>query len=355
MRRRRLGWLGGVVSGAVMLAGVAWAHITPPVVLMSDRDAIVTLLAGAQRFFVREVRLSRSEQAQIKQQTGWTPDEDFYRFYLGRDGQGRLVAGTIFVTEFTVHGPIRIAVSLGPDGKVRGAAVVELTEETYRWVKPLIDRDFARDYAGQDSRGHFHLSARLGNLEAMPQFYGQVIASLIQRAALRYDVGVLKRRDASEPARIARALHSAQEETRDGHASRGRRPRAAHARRARGRGLERRHPVADDLHAGLGAARRAGSALRAPDGLHAEDGLGRHGSGARARRARGSGRRALPRAVTGEALPRRWHADESPARHVQRLRARRPRGGSGEDRRRQERGRRARQDRRRGRPLRVAR
>src|SRR5216117_1558535 len=173
MRRRRLGWLGGVVSGAVMLAGVAWAHITPPVLLMSDRDAIVTLLAGAQRFFVREVRLSRSEQAQIKQQTGWTPDEDFYRFYLGRDGQGRLVAGTIFVTEFTVHGPIRIAVSLGPDGKVRGAAVVELTEETYRWVKPLIDRDFARDYAGQD------------------------IASLIQRAALLYDVGVLKRGDAS--------------------------------------------------------------------------------------------------------------------------------------------------------------
>ena len=197
MRRRRLGWLGAVVAGAVMLAGVAWAHITPPVVLMSDRDAIVTLLAGAERFFVREVRLSRNEQALIKQQTGWTPDEDFYRFYLGRDGQGRLVAGTIFVTEFTVHGPVRIAVSLGPDGKVRGAAVVELTEETYPWVKPLIDRDFARDYAGQDSRGHFHLSDRLGNLEAMPQFYGQVIASLIQRAALLYDVGVLKRGDAS--------------------------------------------------------------------------------------------------------------------------------------------------------------
>ena len=197
MTRRRHGWLGAVVAGAVMLAGVAWAHITPPVVLMSDRDAIVTLLAGAQRFFVREVRLSPSEQALIKQQTGWTPDEDFYRFYLGRDGQGRLVAGIIFVTEFTVHGPIRIAVSLGPDGKVRGAAVVELTEETYPWVKPLIDRDFARDYAGQDSRGHFHLSARLGNLEAMPQFYGQVVASLIQRAALLYDVGVLKRGDAS--------------------------------------------------------------------------------------------------------------------------------------------------------------
>jgi hypothetical protein len=31
----------------------------------------------------------------------------------------------------------------------------------------------------------------------MPQFYGQVIAGLIQRAALLYDVGVLKRGDAS--------------------------------------------------------------------------------------------------------------------------------------------------------------
>src|SRR2546427_8750305 len=171
MTRRMLGSLGAVVAGAVWLAGAASAHIPPPVGLMSDRGAVVTLLAGAQRFFVREVRLSPAEQAVIKQQTGWTPDEDFYRFYLGRDGQGRLVAGTIFVTEFTIHGPVRVAVSLGPDGKVRGAAVVELTEETYPWVKPLIDLDFARDYAGQDSRGHFHLSDRLGPLEAMPPVY----------------------------------------------------------------------------------------------------------------------------------------------------------------------------------------
>ena len=197
MTRRMLGSLGAVVAGAVMLAGVASAHITPPVVLMSDRDAVVTLLAGAQRFFVREVRLSSAERAVIKRQTGWTPDEDFYRFYLGRDAQGQLVAGTIFVTEFTIHGPVRVAVSLGPDGKVRGAAVVELTEETYPWVKPLIDRDFARDYAGQDSRGHFHLSDRLGSLEAMPQFYGQVISGLIQRAALLFELGVLRRGDAS--------------------------------------------------------------------------------------------------------------------------------------------------------------
>jgi hypothetical protein len=192
MRRRKLESLGVIVAGAVMLAGVAAAHVTPPVVLMSDRDAVVTLLVGAQRFFVREIRLRPAEQAVIQQQSGWTPDEEFYRFYLGRDDQGRLVAGAIFVTEFTIHGPVRVAVSLGPDGKVRGAAVVEVTEETYPWVKPLIDADFARDYAGQDGRGQFRLSDRLSRLDTMPRFYGQVVASLIQRAALLFEVGVLK-------------------------------------------------------------------------------------------------------------------------------------------------------------------
>lgn len=197
MTRRKRGFLGAVTAGAVLLGGVATAHITPPVVLVSDRQAVVTLLAGAQRYFVREVRLTPAEQAAIKQQTGWTPDEDFYRFYLGRDAQGRLVGGTIFVTEFTIHGPVRVAVSLAPDGKVRGAQVVELTEETYPWMKPLIDQDFTRDYQGLDSRGRFQLSDRLGRLEGMPQFYGQIVASLIQRAAALFEVGVIKRGNAA--------------------------------------------------------------------------------------------------------------------------------------------------------------
>src|SRR5947209_17655543 len=87
MTRRKLGSLVGIAAGAVMLAGVASAHITPPVVLMSDRDAVVTLLAGAQRFFVREVRLSPAEREAIKRQTGWTPDEDFYRSEERRVGK----------------------------------------------------------------------------------------------------------------------------------------------------------------------------------------------------------------------------------------------------------------------------
>jgi hypothetical protein len=173
---------------AWLTAGPALAHVTPPVVLLSDREAVAGLLAGARRFFVREVKLAPEQRRVIQQRSGSNPDEDFYRFYLGRDEQGRLVGAMLFVTEYTIHGPVRVAVGLGPDGRIRGATVVELTEETYPWLKPMLDRNFTRDYVGLDSRGPFGVK-RTG-LESMPQFYGQIVASLIQRAALLYEIAL---------------------------------------------------------------------------------------------------------------------------------------------------------------------
>ncbi|PYN55447.1 MAG: hypothetical protein DMD94_11455 [Candidatus Rokuibacteriota bacterium] len=177
---------------AVALAGPAEAHLTPPVVLVSDRDAVVSLLSGAQRFFVREVRLSAQEQTAIKQASSWTPEEDFYRFYVGRDEGGRMVGALVFVGDATIHGSVRVAVALGPDGKVRGATVVELTEETYPWVKPLIDQQFTRDWVGQDGRSRYVLAERLAPLRGNPmtQFYGEVVGGLVRRGALLYEFGV---------------------------------------------------------------------------------------------------------------------------------------------------------------------
>lgn len=174
----------------VLLAGPVAAHITPPVVLASDRDVLLNFLAGSKKYFVREVRLSPQERDALRQQVGWNPDEDFYRFYLGRTDAGGLVGATVFLTEYTIHGPVRVAVALGPDGKVKGARVVELTEETYPWVKPLIDQNFTQNYVGQDSRGKFAVSA---TGDAMTQFYGQIVGSLVQRGAALYDVALGKR------------------------------------------------------------------------------------------------------------------------------------------------------------------
>ena len=171
-----------------LIAGPALAHVTPPVILMSDREAVVGLLGGARRFFVREVKLSPEQRQAVAKRSGWNPDESFYRFYLGRDDLGRLVGAMLFMTEYTIHGPVRVAVGLGPDGKVRGATVVELTEETYPWVKPLIDRNFTRDYVGLDSRGSFALKQT--GVNDMTHFYGEVVATLIRRATALYDLAL---------------------------------------------------------------------------------------------------------------------------------------------------------------------
>jgi hypothetical protein len=94
----------------------------------------------------------------------------------------------LFLTEYTIHGPVRVAVGLGPDGKVRGATVIELTEETYPWVKPLIDHNFIRDYVGLDGHGSFALKQT--GVSDMTHFYGEVVATLIHRAALLYELAL---------------------------------------------------------------------------------------------------------------------------------------------------------------------
>jgi hypothetical protein len=175
--------------------GSILAHITPPVMLLSDQDAVRGMTGGATKFFVREVRLTAEERGRIRQQWGWQAEEELYRFYLGRDAAGQLVAAVIFLTEFTIHGPVRVAVGLHPDGTVKDAKVVEVTEETLPWLQLLLDQNLTQDYLGRDSRGNFALSGRfaVSQVDSMPHFYGQIVASLIQRAAILFEVTILKR------------------------------------------------------------------------------------------------------------------------------------------------------------------
>ena len=175
--------------------GSVLAHITPPVVLLSDQDAVRDMTGGATKFFVREVRLTAEERGTIRQQWGWSAEDELYRFYLGRDAAGQLVAAVIFLTEFTIHGPVRVAVGLNPDGTVKDAKVVELTEETLPWLQVLLEQNLLQDYVGRDSRGNFALGERFAaaHIDSMPQFYGQIVTSLMQRAAILFEVTVLKR------------------------------------------------------------------------------------------------------------------------------------------------------------------
>ena len=61
--------------------------------------------------------------------------------------------------------------------------------------KPLLEQRFTQDYAGRSSGENFSLSGRFSStqMESMPHFYGQIVASLIQRATILFEVTVLKR------------------------------------------------------------------------------------------------------------------------------------------------------------------
>lgn len=183
-------WLAAALT--IAAAGIAQAHITPPVVYLSDREAVLRMTTGAKKHFVREVKLTPEEQRAIASRWGWTPDDPFYRFYLGRDANGRIVSAVTFLTEFTIHGPMRVAVALGPDGNVRDARIIEVTEEISNWAHLLRTGGFLQQFVGLDSRGNF---ARAGALsqENMVQFYGEVAARLIQHGAILFDVAFLKR------------------------------------------------------------------------------------------------------------------------------------------------------------------
>lgn len=184
-----------LVVGTALAAAPAAPHITPAVVLMSDRDAIRGALDEADRFFVREVRLTDAERALLKERWDWRPEEDFYRFFLGRNDAGELVAAAVFLTETTIHGPVRVMVALGPDGTVRQARVVEMTEETYAWVKPVIDRDLTKDYVGYGHESRFELTERFEkmSLAKMPKFYAEIIVDLIGRGAALHHVALVQR------------------------------------------------------------------------------------------------------------------------------------------------------------------
>ena len=69
-------------------------------------------------------------------------------------------------------------------------------------MKPLIDQEFTRDWVGNDGQSRFVLSDRLARARgnSMTQFYGDIVASLVQRGALLYDYGIA-RRGAAAPAR----------------------------------------------------------------------------------------------------------------------------------------------------------
>jgi hypothetical protein len=182
-----------LLASATLVLNAARAHNTPPVTLVSDQDAVKSLLSGSKTLFVREVNLTADARKIIQSGHGWKPSENTYPFYIGRDADGKLVAASVIMAERTMHGPIRVAVGITPDGKVKDVQVVQVSEEILSYMRPLLERNFAARYTGLSVDSKFERSgASAAGVNPMGQHYDDVVSRLVQRALILYDVGIRK-------------------------------------------------------------------------------------------------------------------------------------------------------------------
>jgi hypothetical protein len=183
-----------LVTVLTLAAGAAWAHLTPPVVVVPERDAVASQHAGAKKLSQRDVSLTADERKAIQSAYGWRATDELHAFYMGRDDAGKLLSASVFMTEATMHGIIRVAVGLTPDGRVKDAQVVEVAEEIYAHMKPLMDRGFTKRYAGLGVGSSFEPpAASAGGADAMGQHYDGIVGRMVQRAVILYNVGITKR------------------------------------------------------------------------------------------------------------------------------------------------------------------
>jgi hypothetical protein len=184
----------GVIVAA-LACGPAWAHLTAPVVLVSERDAVASQHAGSKKLSLREASLTAEERKHVQSTYGWRASDEVHSFYMGRDDAGKLLSASLFMTEATMHGIIRVAVGLTPDGRVKAAEVVEVAEEIHAHMKPLVDRGFTKRFAGLGPGSSFEAPAGApgSGIDAMAQHYESIVARMVQRAVILYDVLVTRR------------------------------------------------------------------------------------------------------------------------------------------------------------------
>jgi Na+-translocating ferredoxin:NAD+ oxidoreductase RnfG subunit len=156
------------------IAGICSGHVTPPVKLASEEDVVQKLMPGL-KYEVKDFRLTPAQRSEIQAKTGWKPSESAVRIYEGKDDQGNLKDMVVFLTDYTIHGSVRVAASCDPDGKLMGSEIVECSEESYNWVKPLMESDLL-NYDPEKSSGK------------MTRYYGGVISRLVKNAPVVIEV-----------------------------------------------------------------------------------------------------------------------------------------------------------------------
>jgi hypothetical protein len=176
-----------VLPLALLLAGAR--HPTPSVVLVKQTDLIRTTLGGAKQFYVRKVTIGKDDLARIRKEVDFSPEDPDLRFYLGKTEDGALAGVVLFPQVNTMHGPIEVGLTLGPDGSIISAVATKATVETRPWVEEaaaagLMKRFQGMRYGDDVKRALEPLSP--GQMGQMPYFEAQVIAATVRQGLVLY-------------------------------------------------------------------------------------------------------------------------------------------------------------------------
>lgn len=159
------------------ITAICSAHVSPPVKLASEQDVIQKLMPGL-KCEAKDFRLAPSQRSEIQTKTGWKPSESAVRTYECQD-QGSVKNVVVFLTEYTMHGSVRVAAACDLEGKLMGAEIVECSEESYNWVKPLMESDLL-NYEPEKSSNK------------MTRYYGGIINKLVKNAPAVIEVLKMK-------------------------------------------------------------------------------------------------------------------------------------------------------------------
>lgn len=174
-----------ILLSVLLVTPFVFAHMSPPLTILSEDAGVRALMPAGLKVAARDFRLTAEEQQEIFRKTGKKPSEKSVRIYAGRDESGNIQSAVIVVTEYTLHGGIRVAVAGDREGKITGAQILEVSEESYNWVKPLIDRNFLNSIRDWNGKAELPYDMRAGK---MTGYYADVLMETVRNALASYEV-----------------------------------------------------------------------------------------------------------------------------------------------------------------------
>jgi Na+-translocating ferredoxin:NAD+ oxidoreductase RnfG subunit len=170
-----------IICFVLVFASLCYSHMSPPVQLVAEKDAVNTLVSPSLKTTAQNIRMNSAQKDEIYKKTGWKPSEKNIRYYSGTDDQGTVQSTVFIISEYTLHGSIRVAVACDAEGKLTGAELLEVSEEAYGWVKPLIDQQYMKKVLQADS-------GETSNMGAMTKYYAETIAKVVHPVPSLYEI-----------------------------------------------------------------------------------------------------------------------------------------------------------------------